>query len=83
MTLNNKINRSESTDAIVDAFSNIENQTLQAENEIFSSYKNLAFIKNLGHLKYIELTTKEMKNIKSDIENGNVVSLSKATKIYA
>ena len=83
MTLNNKIDRSDSTDAIVDAFSNINSQTLEVENEIFSTHKNLAVIKNLGHLKYIELTTKEMKNIKDDIKNGNVVSLSKATKIYA
>ena len=83
MTLNNKIDRSESTKSIVDSFTNINRQTLLAENELFKSYQNLAVIKNLGHLKYIELTTKEMKNIKMDIENSNVVSLTQATKIYA
>ena len=83
MTLNEKVDRSWGKNSFVDAFSNIEEQTYNTENELFSSYDNLAYLKNLGYLKYLELRTKEMINIRNDIKDGNTVSLSQWTKLYA
>jgi len=83
MTLNDQVNRSVKTQWVVDAFSNLDEQLYKNENELFTNYNNAAIIKNLWYLKYIELTTKEMKNIRDDIQSNKIVSLSQWTKLYA
>ncbi|MDD2870584.1 MAG: VCBS repeat-containing protein [Candidatus Gracilibacteria bacterium] len=68
---------------IVDAISAIDDTTIVSKNELFTKRNNLAYMKNVGNLKGVKLQTKELINIKTDLEANNVVNLTKGTKLYA
>jgi hypothetical protein len=63
--------------------SNIEESTFEKENEIFIFWNNVAYINNIGKFKDIILKTKELIDIKKDLEEGNIIDISAGTKIYA
>lgn len=68
---------------IVDAISAIDDTTIVSKNELFTKRNNLAYMKNVWNLKWVKLQTKELINIKTDLEANNVVNLTKGTKLYA
>ena len=83
MTLSRLIDRSTQRKMIIDWFTDIEESRFIKENELFSFWKSLAYIKNIWKFKDIVLTTKELINIKDDLADGNIVDISAGTKVYA
>ena len=83
MTFSRLIDRSTQRKSIVDWFTDSEENTFKKENEIFSFWKNLAYIKNLWKLKNLVLHTKEFINIKKDLEEGKIIDISAWTKVHA
>ena len=83
MSFTRLIDRTTQRKSIVDWFADSVNTTFDKENEIFSFSQNLAYIKNIWKFKDLVLTTKELINIKDDLENDNIVDISAGTKVYA
>lgn len=70
--------------SIIDSFSSIDNSTVyKEENDNFIFRKNLWYINALWNLIWIRLKTFDFKNIKDDIINNNIVTLTTYTIVYA
>ena len=68
---------------VVDAIAWIDESTTISKNALFTTRNNLVYINNVWNLKWVKLKTKELINIKQDLEANNVVNVSKWTKLYA
>ena len=67
----------------IDAFADIEWNTLKARRDNIIMRQNLAHIKYAGKLPGVKLTTAELVNIKDNLENNVAVNLTPTTKLYA
>ncbi|MDA7494830.1 hypothetical protein N8455_00650, partial [Candidatus Gracilibacteria bacterium] len=83
MTFSRLVDQSTERKSIVDGFVDSVENTIDRENENFIFGNSLTYIDNVGNLKDIVLTTKEIFNIKDDLQNDSVVDLSAGTKLYA
>jgi len=69
--------------SIVDSIAWIWDVNYVDENDLYIERKDLVFIENLWDLKWVQLYTDELKNIKDDLKDWNVVAISKGTTIYS
>ena len=71
--------------SIIDSFVWIDDITFIDEWDTYISRKNLAYINEIWIIPDVKLKTKELINIKSDLDNNNIdiVNLSVFTKLYA
>lgn len=69
--------------SLVDAISWIWQINLSSENEVYNELKDIVTIKEVWDLRGIEAYVDEMVNIKDNLNNWNVVSISNGTKIYS
>lgn len=70
---------------IIDAFSDIENKTLDLEKTSSTNYyirKNLAYINNIWNLAWVELYTKDLINLNEDISSNKEITINSQTKIF-
>jgi hypothetical protein len=68
---------------IIDSFSDIENITLKSNNNSIIR-DNLSYINKIWQdTKWLKLYTKSFKNIRDNLINNNIVSISVWTKIYS
>jgi hypothetical protein len=82
LEFNRLIDKTTKKKSIVDSFSQITETVFEKEDELFIFSKNLAYINKLWILKDLQLITKELINIKDDLQNDNIVDISAWTKIY-
>lgn len=68
---------------VIDAFRDIDNITLEEENENYAIRKNLAYLDYYSIWNDISLSSKEFVNIKNKLENNTVLNVSSNTKIYS
>ena len=68
---------------VVDGFVNIDENTLKARRDNIIMRQNLWYIDYAGKLPWVRLTTPELRNIKDDLQDNNIVNLSSSTRLYA
>ncbi|MDD4151631.1 MAG: hypothetical protein PHR68_03375, partial [Candidatus Gracilibacteria bacterium] len=68
---------------VIDAFRDIDNITLEQENENYAIRKNLAYLDYYSIGNDISLSSREFVNIKDKLENNTVLNVSSNTKIYS
>lgn len=68
---------------IVDAFADIPKNTLIGSNQNYTLGKNLAYIKSAWVIPGAKLTTRKMLNIKDDLRENNLVTLTTNSELYA
>jgi hypothetical protein len=68
---------------IIDAISWVWTVNLINETNLYKEAKNVVYISEVWDLRWITVTTDELKNIWDDLKNGNAVVLSSGTKVYA
>jgi hypothetical protein len=68
---------------IVDTFNDIEKTTFLKDFSDYTLRKNISHISNIWNTKWVKLYTKEFTNIKDDIKNNKVVTLTPWTLLYA
>lgn len=83
MSLTRLIDKQTEKISIIDWFTNSDENLFERETDIFSFWKNIAYIKNLWKLKNLVLETKEYINIKDDLLDWKIIDISSGTKIYA
>jgi hypothetical protein len=70
--------------SIIDAVSWIDNSTISLEpTPLFIQRDNLVRMEHLNHLLWVKLKTKELTNIKQQVDLGNIVNITKWTRLYA
>ncbi|MDD2907859.1 MAG: VCBS repeat-containing protein [Candidatus Gracilibacteria bacterium] len=69
--------------SVIDAIAGIDDINLVEDKGLYIERKDIVNISNVGDLRGIEVSTDELKDIKDDLINGNVVSISNGTKIYS
>lgn len=68
---------------VVDAFADIPENTLIGSNQNYTLRKNLASIKSAGVIPGAKLTTRKMLNIRDDLRENNLVTLTRDSQLYA
>jgi hypothetical protein len=68
---------------IVDAVAWIWSVNVTKEEDLYKEIKDIVYISNVWDLRWVEVTTDWLKNIRDDLENWNVVSLWNGTSVYA
>lgn len=71
---------------VIDAFRDIDDITVDSEVSLNNSVtirKNLAYINSVGNLAGVNLTTKELRNLKDDVQNNAEITINAGTKVYA
>ena len=77
-------NLNQSKKSIIDAFSDIDKNTLSIEKTSnYTIRNNLAYINSIWNLAWVVLETKELKNILSDIKENKEIIINAKTKIYS
>lgn len=69
--------------SIIDSIAWIWDVNFIEETDLYIERKDLVFIENLWDLKWVQLYTDELKNIRDDLTNWNVVVISNGTTIYS
>ncbi len=69
--------------SIIDSFAWVWDINLVWENDNFIERKDIVFIDNLWDLRWVLLETEELRSLKNDIANWNVVVISNWTRIYS
>jgi len=69
--------------SIIDAISWIWSVNIVWENEVYKELKDIVYIDKVWDLKWIQVITDDFSNIKTNIDNWNVVTLSTWTKVYS
>ncbi len=68
---------------IIDAFADIDENTLKARRDNVIMRQNLWHIDYAGRLPWITLITPELVNIKEDVQNNKLVNITSSTRLYA
>lgn len=71
---------------IIDGFRDIDEITLDLEKNSDSSFvirKNLAYINSVWGLAWVNIKTKEIKNLTDDIKSNKEITINAGTKIYS
>jgi len=69
--------------SIIDGVSWIWSINIVWENQIYNEFKDIVYIDKVWDLKWIQVVTDDFSNIKTNIDNWNVVTLSTWTKVYS
>lgn len=69
--------------SIVDSVSSIWDINKIWENKVYNELKDIVYIDKVWDLKWVKVITDDFSNIKTNIDNGKVVTLSSWTKIYS
>lgn len=69
--------------SILDSVSWIWTINLVQETDNYKELKDIVYIDNVWDLKWLQVITDDFSNIKTNIDNWNVVTLSNQTKVYS
>lgn len=56
---------------------------INKEEDLYNELNNIVYIDNIWNLKDVEIEYDELKDIRNDISNWNIVSLSRGTNLYS
>lgn len=68
---------------IVDAFTDIDNRVVEIENDSFSIRPSFATISYAGAIRWAKITNDKLVNLRNDLQNNVLVTLTAGTKIYS